>query len=244
MRPCAWRSERPRRSIRAGEPLRGAPRLHWLLQRTGVVVNHKRTERLYRAEGLAVERRRRPRVPMGPRVVHAAPVRPNERWSIDFVHDRLATGRAIRVLTIVDDCTRECPALEVDYSLPSARVIEALERAAGGRDLPAHLVCDHGSEFASRTFLSWAREQQITLDFIRPGKPVDNAYVESFNGKLRDECLNEQYFLDLTDARVHIERWRREYNRARPHSALGRLTPAEYAARFTTDPELLVLKQG
>jgi len=250
---CTYRSRRTERdapvrvALRAAaaqHPRWGAPRLHWLLQRTGVVVNHKRTERLYRAEGLAVERRRRPRVPMGPRVVHAAPVRPNERWSIDFVHDRLATGRAIRVLTIVDDCTRECPALEVDYSLPSARVIEALERAAGGRDLPAHLVCDHGSEFASRTFLSWAREQQITLDFIRPGKPVDNAYVESFNGKLRDECLNEQYFLDLTDARVHIERWRREYNRARPHSALGRLTPAEYAARFTTDPELLVLKQG
>lgn len=183
-------------------------------------------------------------MPLGPRVTHTVPMRPNERWSIDFMHDRLATGRAIRVLTFVDDCTREYTALEVDYSLPGTRVIEALERAAGRRGMPARLVCDHGSEFASRAFLSWARVQQITLDFTRPGKPVDNPYVESFNGKLRDECLNEQYFLDFTDARVHIERWRREYNRARPHSALGRLTPAEYAARFATDPELLVLKQG
>lgn len=250
---CAYRSRRAERDAPVRTALRtaatqhprwGAPRLHWLLQQTGVVVNHKRTERLYRAEALAVARRRRRRLPVGPRVAHAAPVEPKERWSIDFVHDRLATGRAIRVLTIVDDCTRECPWLEVDYSLPSARVIEALEHAGAAHGRPAHLVCDHGSEFSSRAFLSWARAQQITVDFIRPGKPVDNAYVESFNGKLRDECLNEQYFLDLTDARVHIERWRREYNRARPHSALGRLTPAEYAARFTADPELLVLKQG
>lgn len=250
---CAYRSRRTERDAPARAALRsaatqhprlGAPRLHGLLECAGVVVNHKRTERLYRAEGLAVERRRRRRLPVGPRVVHPTPTEPNERWSIDFVHDRLASGRAIRVLTIVDDCTRECPWLEVDYSLPSTRVIEALEHAGAVRHLPAHLVCDHGSEFSSRAFLSWARAQQITLDFIRPGKPVGNAYVESFNGKLRDECLNEQYFLDLTDARVHIERWRRKYNRARPHSALGRLTPAEYAARFTTAPELPVLKQG
>lgn len=232
------------RTAAMAHPRWGAPRLHWLLQREGIVQNHKRTERLYREEGLGVRRRRRKRLPAGPRVVRPVPARPNERWSIDFVHDRLATGRAIRVLTVVDDCTRECPALAVDYSLPSERVIAALERAAGVRGLPAHLVCDHGSEFSSRRFLSWARACGIALDFIRPGKPVDNAYVESFNGKLRDECLNEQFFLDLADARRTIERWRRQYNRLRPHSALGRLTPAEYAARFIHDPELRVLKQG
>jgi putative transposase len=207
-------------------------------------MNHKRTERLYRAEGLAVRRRRRKRLPVGPRVERPAPVRPHERWSIDFVHDRLATGRAIRVLTVLDDCTRECPVLVVDYSLPSDRVIAALERAAGARGLPARLVCDHGAEFSSRAFLSWARARGVALDFIRPGKPVDNAYVESFNGKLRDECLNEQFFLDLTDAQRTIERWRRHYNRVRPHRSLGQLTPAEYAARFTPRPELSVLRQG
>jgi putative transposase len=149
-----------------------------------VVTNHKRTERLYREEGLGVQRRRRKRLPVGPRVARLAPTRPNERWSLDFVHDRLATGRAIRVLTVVDDCTRECPVLAVDHSLPSDRVIAALEHAADVRGLPARLMCDHGSEFSSRTFLGWARARGIALDFIRPGKPVDNAYVESFNGKL------------------------------------------------------------
>ena len=163
---------------------------------------------------------------------------------MDFVHDRLATGRAIRVLTLVDDCTRECPTLAVDYSLPSDQVIAALERVMAVRGRPTYLVCDHGSEFSSRRFLSWARAGGITLDYPRPGKPVDSAYVESFNGKLRDECLNEQFFLDLSDARHTMARWRQQYSRVRPHSALGRLTPAEYAARFIPNPELRVLKQG
>jgi len=130
------------------------------------------------------------------------------------------------VLTVVDDCTRpervsECPVLVVDTSLPSARVTAELDRVAAMRGLPARLVCDHGSEFSSRTFLGWARARGIALDFIRPGKPVDNAYVESFNGKLRDECLNERCFTDLADARRIIERWRRQYNRRRPHRSLG-----------------------
>jgi putative transposase len=231
------------RAAAASHPRWGAPRLHWLLRRAGVVANHKRTERLYRAEGPAVRRRRRKRLPVA-RVERLAPARPNERWSVDFVHDRLASGRAIRALTVVDDCTRECPVLEVDHALPSARVIAALERAAATRGLPARLVCDHGSEFASRAFLGWARARGVALDFIRPGRPVDNAYVESFNGKLRDECLNEQYFLDLADARRTIERWRRHYNRVRPHRSLGQQPPAEYAARFTPASDLRVLKQG
>jgi putative transposase len=148
------------------------------------------------------------------------------------------------VLTLVDACTRECPALTVDYTLPSARVITALERVIAARGRPARLICDHGTEFASRAFWSWTRTVGITLDFIRPGKPVDNALIESFNGKFRDECLNEQYFVDLEDARQTIERWRHQYNRARPHSSLGRVPPAVYAARFTQDPELPVLTMG
>ena len=232
------------RAAAARHPRWGAPRLHWLLRRDGTVQNHKRTERLYREEGLAVRRRRRKRLPVGPRVARPAPSRPNQRWSIDFVHDRLATGRAIRVLTVVDDCTRECPGLAVDTSLPSARVIAELERLGAVRGLPARLVCDHGSEFSSRAFLGWARARGIALDFIRPGKPVDNAYIESFNGKLRDECLDEQFFTDLADARRTIERWRRQYNRGRPHRSLGQQTPAEFAARFTPDPELPVLNRG
>jgi putative transposase len=250
---CAYVSRRLERDAPVRAHLRraatehprwGAPRLHWLLRREGVVENHKRTERLYREEGLGVQRRRRKRLPVGSRVERPMPTRPNERWSVDFVHDRLASGRAIRVLTVVDDCTRECPVLAVDHSLPSDRVIAALEHAAGVRGLPVRLVCDHGSEFSSRAFLSWARARGIALDFIRPGKPVDNAYVESFNGKFRDECLNEQFFLDLADARRTIERWRRHYNRVRPHRSLGQCTPAEYAARFTPGPELPVLGQG
>jgi putative transposase len=133
-----------------------------------------------------------------------------------FVHDRLASGRAIRVLTAVDDCTRECPVLAVEHSLASDRVVaalEALEHAAAVRGLPARLVCDHGSELSSRAFLSWARARDIALDFTRPGKPVDNAYVVGFNGKRRDECLNEQFFFDLADVHRTIERWRRHYGR-------------------------------
>jgi putative transposase len=232
---CAYASRRAERDAPVRARLRaaagrhrrwGVPRLHWVLRCDGVVCNHKPTERLYREEGLAVRRRRRKRLPVGARVQRPTPARPNERWSIDFVHDRLATGRAIRVLTVVDDCTRpgrvsECPVLVVDTSLPSARVTAELDRVAAMRGLPARLVCDHGSEFSSRTFLGWARARGIALDFIRPGKPVDNAYVESFNGKLRDECLNERCFTDLADARRIIERWRRQYNRRRPHRSLG-----------------------
>jgi putative transposase len=224
----AYRSERAVRDAPVRARLRalaelhprwGAPRLHWCLEREGLVRNHKRTERLYRLEGLLVRRRRRRRIPQL-RVERPAPLQPNERWSLDFVHDRLADGRPIRILTVVDDCTRECPRLAVDHSLPSVRAIDALDDLAMERPLPARLVCDHGAEFASRAFLSWARLRGITLDFTRPGKPTDNAYIESVNGKFRDECLNEQYFLTLDDARMLIERWRQHYNRVRPHSAL------------------------
>ncbi len=221
---------RARLRVLAGErPRWGVPRLHWLLLREGLVRSHKRTERLYREEQLALRRRRGRRTRGGAsRVPPDVPARPGERWSMDFVHDTLADGRVFRCLTVVDDFTRECPLIAVDTSLPGSRVAEALDCLAGRRPLPAWIVCDNGPEFTSRAFLAWTQRRGIRLQFIRPGKPVENAYVESFNGRLRDECLNEQWFLSLADARELIERWRRDYNAVRPHSSLAGRTPAEF----------------
>lgn len=207
----------------------GCPRLTVLLRREGWRVNHKRIERLYREEGLTVRRRRRGKHVAVPRQPRPMPQRANERWSMDFMQDALADGRVFRVLTIVDDYTRECPALEVDVGLSGARVTQVLERLAQTRGLPRSVVVDNGPEFAGQALDQWAHQHGITLDFIQPGKPVQNAFVESFNGRLRDECLNEQWFLTLADARQAIEAWRREYNEVRPHSALGHQTPREFA---------------
>jgi len=195
------------------------------------VVNHKKVHRLYKLEGLQVRRRRRKRVVPGKRVPLVAARRANERWSMDFTHDTLADGRAFRTLNIVDDHTRECPAIEVDHSLPGRRVVRVLERLAKTRGLPGTIVVDNGPEFAGRVLDRWAYEQGVHLHFIDPGKPMQNAYVESFNGKFRDECLNEHWFLDLNDARRTIETYRRDYNSYRPHSSLGGLTPEEFASR-------------
>jgi len=209
------------------KPRWGYRRLHWLLTREGWQVNRKRVQRVYRIAGLHVRRRRRKRV-MRPRVVRPGPQRPAERWSIDFVHDTLGTGRVFRALTIVDDFTRYCPAIIVDFGLSGERVIATLEALAAERSLPPTLVCDNGPEFTGQALDQWAYARGITLQFIRPGKPVENAYVESFNGRLRDECLNENWFATLDDARVTIERWRQEYNAGRPHSSLGDRTPEEF----------------
>jgi len=229
------------RALAEQRPRWGSPRLHWLLAREGLVVNHKRTERLYREEHLAVARRRRRKRVSVPRIVPPAPVRPNERWSMDFVRDALADGRPFRAFTVVDDFTRECPAIAVDTHLSSERVIAVLEQLAGRRGLPHALVCDNGSKFTSRAFDAWAYRRGIKLLFIRPGKPVENAFIESFNGKLRDECLSTSWFLDLADARAQIEHWRHDYNTARPHSGLAHCTPSNFARNFTrvttsTDP--------
>jgi putative transposase len=153
----------------------------------------------------------------------------NERWSMDFVADTLVDGRSFRTLTIVDDFTRECPAIEVDTSLPGLRVTRVLERLAQERGLPRKIVVDNGTEFTSRMFDAWAHQRGIEIHFIRPGRPIENAYVESFNGKFRDECLNENWFWNLTDARSKIEAWRMDYNQQRPHSSLGDRTPNEFA---------------
>lgn len=209
----------------------GYRRLTVLLRREGRCVNHKRVYRLYRAEGLAVRRRKRKKLAAGARVLLPAPGRPNERWSMDFMGDSLASGRQFRILNVVDDYSREAVAIEVDSSLPGQRVVRVLDRLAATRPLPTMIVCDNGPEFAGRALDSWAYHHGVQLHFIRPGKPVENAFVESFNGRMRDECLNEHWFLDLPHARTAIEDWRTDYNEVRPHSALGDRTPTEYVQR-------------
>ncbi len=156
------------------------------------------------------------------------PERPNQRWSMDFVSDFTAEGRRLKILTVVDEFTRYCAAIEVDTSIPGARVAQVLERLAEEDRLPEVIVTDNGPEFTGKALDSWAYKHNVRLDFIRPGKPVENAFIESFNGRLRDECLNEHWFLSLQDAREKIESWRVDYNGARPHSSLGNLTPEEF----------------
>jgi putative transposase len=211
------------------KPRWGYRRLHWLLRREGWPVNRKRVQRVYQLAGLAVRRRRRKRVSMA-RVPRPAPTAPAERWSMDFLQDTLGDGRVIRLFTVVDDFTRACVALVVDFALSAPRITRELDRLGV---LPAGLVCDNGPEFTSQAFDQWAHERGITLHFIRPGKPVENAFIESFNGRLRDECLNQSWFVSLEDARRTVEAWRLEYNQARPHSALAGRTPEEYAEAFT-----------
>lgn len=210
------------------KPRFGYRRLYVLLRRERFVVNHKRVYRLYRLEELSLRRKSRKRP--GGRVGRLlAAIRPNQRWSMDFVSDALAAGPRFRAFTLVDDCSRESPAIEVDASLTGERVVRVLDRVAEERGFPEVIVCDNGPEFISKALDRWAYEHAVTLHFIQPGKPTQNAYIESFNGKFRDECLNEHWFVDLADARGKIESWRREYNTQRPHSSLGNLTPMEFA---------------
>ena len=219
------------RELAGAHPRWGVPRLHWRLGRDGEHVNYKRVERLYRLEGLAVRRRHRKRVAV-PRVPRPAAAGPNDIWGIDFVSDQLATGRRFRCFTIVDHAGHESPAITVAHSLPSVAVIAALDAVIAARGQPVRLSLDNGSEFRSRAFDAWAADRGIELCFIQPGKPVQNAFIESFNGKLRDECLNQHWFLSLRDAQFHVERWRREYNTDRPHQQCFPLTPTEYTLTF------------
>jgi putative transposase len=207
----------------------GYRRLHILLEREGLVVNHKRVHRIYRAAGLQVRRRRRKRLTRAERVPLPAPSQRLERWSMDFTVDTLADGRGFRTLNIVDDFTRECVAIEVDRSLPGLRVARVLDRLHATIGLPQAIVVDNGPEFAGRTLDAWAYARGVTLRFIRPGKPIENAYVESFNGKFRDECLNEHWFVSVADAKATIETWRVDYNTVRPHSSLDGATPHQFA---------------
>ena len=207
----------------------GYRRLTALLVREGLAVNHKRVYRLYREEGLAMRIRQRRRIRWTGAVSGRVATRANERWSIDFVSDCVSRGRVIRMLTVVDDCTRECPAIEVDSSLGGLRVRRVLDRIASERGLPEAIVLDNGPEFRGRALAAWSEERRVRLEFIQPGKPTQNAYAESFNGRLRDECLNANWFTSLSDARRKIESWRQDYNELRPHSSLNYLPPAEFA---------------
>jgi putative transposase len=214
----------------------GYRRLHTLIAREGVVANHKRVHRVYREAGLQVRRRRRKRITRAERVPLARPSGRGERWSMDFMVDTLADGRGFRTLNIVDDYTRECVAIEVDRSLPGARVVRVLERLQASLGLPRRIVMDNGPEFAGRALDTWAYASGVELRFIRPGKPIENAYVESFNGKFRDECLNEHWFVSLAEAKALIEAWRVDYNTVRPHASLSQQTPAAYAAAACAGP--------
>lgn len=214
-------------------PRWGYRRIHVLLTREGWTVNRKRVYRIYREEGLAVRRKGRRRRSEVPRPVRDPIGETNQRWGLDFIHDTLANGRTFRCLAAVDEYSRECVALEVDHSLGSARVIEVLERLRNERGLPQQIVVDNGPEFTSRAFDAWAYARGVELVYIQPGKPTQNAFVESFNRGFRDECLNLHWFVSLRDARRNIEHWRIDYNRVRPHSSLGELTPAEYVRKKT-----------
>lgn len=213
-------------------PRWGYRRLHWRLRREGYRVNRKRVYRLYRVEGLGVRRRRRKRVAVERTPVPAA-TRPLQRWSMDFISDALADGRTFRSLTIVDDGTRKSPAIETDFALPGERVVAVLERVGAVEGFPEVIVMDNGPEFTSAALDRWADERGVRLHFIEPGKPVQNAFAESFNGRVRDECLNENWFVSIQDARDTIEAYRVDYNTERPHSSLGDLTPQEYAASWS-----------
>jgi putative transposase len=214
------------------KPRFGYRRLQVLLFRAGEAVNHKRVHRVYREAGLSLRRKNRKHcVRVGqPLVVRTAV---NQEWALDFVHDAVECGRAIRVLSVVDAYTRECLALEVDTSFASRRVTRVLEAIMVERGQPGSIRCDNGPEFTSRHFLAWGMEQKIEVVHIQPGKPTQNARVESFHGRLREECLNVSWFQNLFDAKRKIAAWRTEYNEERPHSSLGYLTPNEYAARET-----------
>jgi putative transposase len=212
----------------ADRPRFGYRRLHTLIDREGLRVNHKRVYGVYRAAGLQVRRRRRKRLTRGQRVPLPLPNRFGERWSMDFMVDTLADGRGFRTLNIVDDFTRECVAIEVDRSLPGLRVVRVLDRLAETIGLPEILVMDNGPEFSGRALDTWAYARGVHLRFIRPGKPIENAFVESFNGKFRDECLNEHWFASVAEARALIEAWRVDYNTVRPHSALHGATPEQF----------------
>ena len=210
----------------------GYRRIYDLLRREGVWVNHKKVYRLYREEALSVRKRRRRKGVKVDRQALSVPTKPNEIWSIDFVMDALANGRRIKCLTIVDDFTRECLDIVVDYGISGAYVARVLQTIGQFRGLPRAIRTDQGPEFTSRALDRWAYGCGVDLKLIAAGKPTQNAYIESFNGKFRDECLNDHYFNNLEHARALIAAWRRDYNEARPHSGIGRIPPAEFAARY------------
>jgi putative transposase len=226
------------RELAAARVRYGYRRLHVLLRREGWKINVKRVHRLYKLEGLSLRLKQRKKRVSQLRVVQPTAQRPNERWSLDFMSDTLGDGRRIRVLTAVDHFSRVSPGIEVDYSLPSRRVVEMLERLTTSVGKPKVLCVDNGPEFSGRVLDQWAHRNKVKLHFSRPGKPTDNAMIETFNAKVRTECLNQQWFTSLEDAKRTLEDWRREYNQERPHSALGHQTPDEFMADWTLQQSL------
>lgn len=210
----------------------GHPTLHGVLRREGLVVNHKRSWRIYREAGLSLKVRKRKKRASMTRLELPTSVRPNHRWAMDFVQDQLWAGRRFRVLSVIDLFTKECLTIEVDTSLNGLRVSRVLDWLLLTRGKPEAITVDNGPEFAGREMDRWAYENKVTLDFIRPGKPVENAYIESFNGKFRHQCLNEHYFSTLEEAKRIIEDWRIHYNEFRPHSSLDGLTPKEFNTQW------------
>jgi len=208
----------------------GFPRLTVLLRREGFTDNRKRIHRVYVGAQLQVHKRVKRKLALGRGPVDAPAFAPNDRWSLDFVHDRLRSNRRFRILGIGDDCTRENLALEVNFALSGERMTRVLDGIASGRGYPKTVVLDNGPEMRSLAMLGWAHDHGVRLHFIQPGKPTQNAFIESFNGKFRDECLNDNVFATLAQARRIIESWRVDYNENRPHRSLGQKTPKEFAA--------------
>ena len=210
----------------------GYRRLHILLPRQGIMINRKKTQRIYQEEGLAVRRRRSRKRAVGTRAPAPVLAMPNQRWSLDFVLDQMASGRRFRVLNIVDDVTRECLRAVPDTSISGRRVVRELADLIAERGKPGMIVSDNGTELTSNAVLAWCGEAGVEWHYITPGKPMQNGFCESFNGRMRDELLNETLFLSLAHARVEIAAWVEDYNRVRPHSSLGYATPAAFAAEL------------
>jgi putative transposase len=216
------------RQVAMERPRFGYRRLHVMLRRKGWSVNKKFVLRLVRENGWLVRRRQRKKLAAVPRVAVPQPTRPNEAWAMDFVFDGTAGGRSFRTLNVIDRFTRECLLIEVDTSITGQRVVAVLALLVAMRGKPQSIRIDNGPEFISKALDAWAFEHGIALHFIRPAKPAENGHIESFNGRLRDECLNQNWFVDLADAKEKVELWRKDYNEVRPHSSLGYLTPMEY----------------
>lgn len=212
----------------------GQRRLIVLARRDGFADNHKRIERIYRAAALQVRKRIRRKLALGRGPVNEKPFAPNDQWSLDFVHDRLWSNRRYRILSVGDNCTRENLALEADFAFSGVRMTRVLDAVAQMRGYPKTIVLDNGPEMISLAMLRWAADRGVRLHHIAPGKPIQNAFCESFNGRLRDECLNEHDFISLADVHQVLAQWRERYNRERPHKALGWQTPEEFANSFTT----------
>lgn len=237
-RSCEQREHLRQRIVDIAQERRrfGYRRIHALLRREGIAANHKTVYRLYQAAGLTVRKRRRRKGVAVDREPLELPSTPNEVWSMDFVMDALHDGRRLKVLTIVDDYTKEAVDIVVDRSIPGAYVVRILDQAARFRGLPKAIRTDQGPEFTGKALDQWAYENGVQLKLIQPGKPTQNAFIESFNGRFRDECLNEHWFSSLAHARAEVTKWRQDYNEARPHSALEYLTPSEFAARERLNP--------